>query len=273
MDRYAVMGNPIKHSKSPQIHQLFAKATGQTLSYETILVEKNDFPAAVTRFFQAGGKGLNITLPFKEEAWHLAECRTERAELAGAVNTLSFKDGSIHGDNTDGAGLVTDILNNCHGQLRDKRILVVGAGGAVRGVLLPLLKEQPSALHLVNRTASKAALLAEHFQSYGTLRGGGFESLDNHAYDWIINGSSASLTGDVPPLPDTVINHQTWCYDLMYGAETTPFNAWAQQHGAANVFDGLGMLVEQAAEAFYLWRGLRPQTADVIAQLRAAFKK
>lgn len=268
MDRYAVMGNPIQHSKSPLIHQLFAKATGQNLRYEAILVEKNAFAAAVHGFFQQGGKGLNITLPFKEEAWLLAETRTERAELAGAVNTLCIQDHGLYGDNTDGAGLVTDMVRNCQGHIRGKRILVVGAGGAVRGVLLPLLNEQPSLLHVVNRTASKALHLAEQFQQYGHLTAGGFDSLDQGAYDWIINGSSASLSGELPPLPNTVITAQTWCYDMMYGPDITPFNAWAKRQGAEQVFDGLGMLVEQAAEAFYVWRGVRPQTAEVIQQLR-----
>lgn len=273
MDRYAVMGNPIRHSKSPEIHRLFAKATGQNLSYEALLVEPNAFAAAVQHFFQQGGKGLNITLPFKENAWQLSATRTERAELAGAVNTLCIQNQSIHGDNTDGAGLVTDMLRNCHGQIRGKRLLVIGAGGAVRGVLLPLLKEQPRLLHVVNRTTSKAQQLAEQFQQYGSLSGGGFDSLDENPYDWIINGSSASLSGELPPLPAAVIASHTWCYDMMYGAHTTPFNAWAQRQGAEHIFDGLGMLVEQAAEAFYLWRGIRPQTADVIQQLRLTLTK
>lgn len=268
MDRYAVMGNPIQHSKSPLIHRLFAEFSDQNLSYDAMLVEIEGFSAAVSKFHQSGGKGLNVTVPFKEQAWQLATQRTERAELAGAINTLSFKNGEIAGDNTDGVGLVRDILENHQGNIKNKRILIVGAGGAVRGILAPILVEQPAELVLVNRTVAKAQGLAEHFKAHGDIQPCGFEALDDQPFDLVINGSSASLSGQLPPLPTSCIGSHTWCYDMMYGAKKTPFNSWAEAQGAAKVMDGLGMLVEQAAEAFLIWRGVRPETAPVIKTLR-----
>ena len=268
MDRYAVMGNPIQHSLSPHIHRLFAETSGQSLSYEAMLVAEDGFTRAVDDFFQSGGKGLNVTVPFKEQAWKMATKRSQRAELAGAVNTLSFVDNEICGENTDGVGLVRDILQNHQHPIKGKRILIVGAGGAVRGVLAPILAEEPAELVLANRTVSKAETLATHFQDHGKIQACGFELLDDRPFDLLINGSSASLSGQLPPLPSTCIGPHSGCYDMMYGAKQTVFNTWAAQQGAAKVMDGLGMLVEQAAEAFFIWRQLRPETGPVIKTIR-----
>jgi len=263
-DRYAVMGNPIAHSKSPRIHRLFAEQTGQALTYEAILVAPGEFRQAVERFQKEGGRGLNVTVPFKQEAWALVESRSERA--AEAVNTLVLgADGSRFGDNTDGAGLVRDLTVNHGVALGGSRILLLGAGGAVRGVLQPLLDLAPAKITIANRTAEKARVLARRF---GTpVRGGGFPELDG-PYDVIINGTAASLAGELPPLPDVALAASSICYDMMYAREPTVFMAWAAARGAAQVLDGLGMLVEQAAESFALWRGVRPETAEIIAALR-----
>ena len=269
IDRYAVMGNPIAHSKSPEIHRQFALQTGQQLSYEALLVAPDDFAEAVARFQSEGGKGLNITVPFKQEAWALIEDRTTRAEQAGAVNTIIFQDdGHRRADNTDGVGLVRDLTENHGIVLRRKRLLVLGAGGAVRGVLAPLLACEPAALVIANRTASRAQALAERFASLGPVTGCGFDALAGDSFDVVINGTAASLQGEVPPLPDDLLAPGGSCYDMMYSADATAFQRWAREHGGSQAIDGLGMLVEQAAEAFYLWRGVRPETAPVIARLR-----
>lgn len=268
-DRYAVMGNPIAHSKSPAIHAMFARQTGQDIGYTAILVEPERFPEALDEFQQGGGKGLNITVPFKQEAWRQAHERSARAERAGAVNTLVFRpDGARYGDNTDGVGMVRDLRQNHGATIAGRRVLVLGAGGAVRGVLEPLLAEQPARLVIANRTPAKAVELAQLFADAGPVAGCGFDDLVGQQFDLIINGTAASLQGEVPPLPPAVLAEGGWCYDMMYGAEPTPFLRWAQQHGAAKTLDGLGMLVEQAAESFYLWRGVRPATAPVIEALR-----
>lgn len=270
IDRYAVMGHPIAHSKSPTIHARFAEQTGQTLSYEAILVEPGDFPAAVQRFAAAGGKGLNITVPFKQEAWALADKRSERAERAGAVNTLKFEtDGTLYGDNTDGVGLVRDLKQNHGVALRRKRVLVLGAGGAVRGVLAPLLAEEPARLTIANRTVAKGEELVQLFQDLGPIDACGFDALAGQHFEVVINGTAASLQGELPPLPDELLAAGAVCYDMMYGAEPTPFMHWASAHGAVLTLDGLGMLVEQAAESFWLWRGIRPETQSVITAVRA----
>ena len=268
-DRYAVMGNPIAHSKSPRIHALFAAQTGQAMVYDKLLVELDAFPQAVAEFTAAGGKGLNITVPFKEQAWALANVRSPRAERAGAVNTLRIDGpGRYFGDNTDGAGLVRDLTQNLGVTLGGKRILILGAGGAVRGILAPFLAENPAGLVIANRTADKAAALAREFVSLGEVHGQGFNALPG-SFDIIVNGTAASLQGDVPPIaPACVAGAQ--CYDMMYGAQPTAFLRWCQRHGASGAHDGLGMLVEQAAEAFNIWRGVRPDTAPVIAALRQA---
>jgi len=269
MDRYAVMGNPIKHSKSPLIHKEFAHLSDQELSYSAMLVPEGGFVDAVTAFFAEGGKGLNVTVPFKQQAYELADELSDRAQRAGAVNTLiSLADGRVRGDNTDGVGMMRDIANNHDGRVTNKRVLVVGAGGAVRGVLAPLLQENPASVVIANRTLEKAQVLADQFSDMGRIEACAFEDLAGEPFDWIINGTSASLSGDVPPLPDSVVGEYSRCYDMMYSAEATPFNQWAANLGAAATYDGLGMLVEQAAESFRLWRGLMPPTGQVIASLK-----
>ncbi len=269
-DRYAVMGNPIAHSKSPRIHALFAAQTGQDIVYEAILVERGRFPEAVAAFQAAGGKGLNVTVPFKEEAYAIADARSARAERAGAVNTLVLgPDGTRYGDNTDGVGLVRDLRDNLGLVLAGARILLVGAGGAARGILGPLLEARPATVTLANRTVARAEHLAAAFADLGPVTACGFEALAGRTFDLILNATAASLAGEVPPLPPDVVRPDTVCYDLAYGERgETPFVAWAREQGAAHALDGLGMLVEQAAESFYLWRGVRPATRPVIAALR-----
>lgn len=270
-DRYAVFGNPIKHSKSPQIHSAFAEQTAHALSYDAICVDEGGFPEAVSSFMQGPGKGLNITIPFKQEAWQMAEVRSQRAELAGAVNTLYRNaEGQLCGENTDGIGMVRDIVENNGGKIEGADVLILGAGGAVRGVLQPVLEQKPRRLVIANRTASKAELLADLVADLGDVEGCGFDALDGQQFDLVINGTAASLQGEVPPLPDDLLKSAAWCYDMMYSADVTAFCQWAQDHNAEKSIDGLGMLVEQAAESFYIWRGIRPATQPVIATLRAA---
>ncbi|RJG05108.1 shikimate dehydrogenase [Noviherbaspirillum cavernae] len=266
-DRYAVIGNPIAHSKSPAIHARFAAQTNQALTYERLLAPLDGFAATVHAFIDAGGKGANVTVPFKLEACALATSLTTRARAAGAVNTLKFDDSAIIGDNTDGVGLVTDIVRNAAVAIRGKRVLLLGAGGASRGVVLPLLAEDPAELVIANRTVSKAVELAAQFAANGSVRGGDFASLQGR-FDIVINATSASLASEVPPISPEVFDGGSLAYDMMYGKAPTVFMQFAAQHGAA-VRDGLGMLVEQAAEAFHVWRGVRPDTAAVFAELRA----
>ena len=268
VDHYAVMGNPIGHSKSPAIHARFAAQTGQRIEYTAIQVDPGGFGQAVSHFMASGGKGLNVTVPFKQEAWALADERSERAEHAGAVNTLLFRDEKIIGDNTDGIGLVRDLADNKQRQLQGSRILLMGAGGAARGVLAPLLEQRPAQLVIVNRTAEKAKDLADAFADSGAVTGCGYDALAGQSFDLIINATAASLQGELPPLPDGIIATGGACYDMMYGSEPTAFMNWCMQQGAGAVYDGLGMLVEQAAESFWLWRGVRPQTGEVIEALR-----
>jgi len=262
-DRYAVFGHPIAHSKSPLIHAAFARQTGQDMTYEAILAPKDGFADSVAQFIAAGGRGANVTVPFKEQAFALANRLSPRAERAGAVNTLTFDAGGIFGDNTDGAGLVADLTRNLHCALAGKRILLLGAGGAARGVIEPLLEQAPAALVIANRTVGRAQELAGLFDRGVTACG--FDGIDA-PFDLIINATAASLAGELPPLSPRIVATHTLAYDMMYGRDT-PFLGFARAHGAATA-DGLGMLVEQAAEAFYLWRGVRPDTAPVIAALR-----
>jgi len=270
---YAVMGNPVSHSKSPRIHGLFAEQTGQRIQYTAIQVDPGGFEQAVRNFTANGGRGLNVTVPFKTNAWELADSRTPRAELAGAVNTIVVRaQGVLHGDNTDGAGLVNDIVRNQNGSIADKAVLLLGAGGAARGVLGPLLEQRPGRLVIANRTADRAFSLAQNFSHLGAVAGCGFDDLAGRRFDLVINATSASLQGELPPLPDDLLASGAWCYDMMYGAAPTPFMLWAKDHRAGKVLDGLGMLVEQAAESFFIWRGVRPQTAPVIAALRRELK-
>ena len=274
IDRYAVFGNPIEHSKSPFIHSRFAEQTGQQLIYTAERVDPDDFNQAVARFAENNGKGLNITVPFKQDAWKLATQRSARAERAGAVNTLVINaPGDYFGDNTDGVGLVRDLVRNHKLRLEQKSILIVGAGGAVRGVIEPLLASQPASLTIANRTRKKALQLAEDFSDLGNIRGCGLDEFGTDSYDIIINGTSASLSGELPTLPATLINENTFCYDMMYANEPTPFMRWARQHGAKHVVDGKGMLVEQAAESFFIWRGVFPETRAAMAMLRRQMPK
>ena len=269
MDRYAVIGNPIEHSKSPEIHAAFARQTGEAIEYGRILGDLEDFPGDVRRFMAEGGQGLNVTVPFKEAAWRLADDLSPRAHTAGAVNTLiRLDDNRLRGDNTDGVGLVRDLSVNQGFRLEGKRILMLGAGGAVRGVMRPLLEQQPKRIIIANRTAAKAYSLAHGLSGYGQVAGCGFDELEGMQFDLIINGTSSGLSGEVPDIPDDLLAKGGWCYDMLYSRQATPFQLWGREHKAARALDGLGMLVEQAAESFNLWRGILPETAPVIAMLR-----
>ena len=270
-DHYAVFGHPIGHSQSPRIHTLFAAQTGQDMSYTAQDVPAESFEGEVRRFFSEGGQGLNCTVPLKELAFRFADALSERARRAGAVNTLAHRDdGAILGDNTDGVGLVRDLTNNLGLALHDRRILILGAGGATRGILAPILEHRPSLLTIANRTASKAAQLAEEFSDLGPVAGGGFCELTGKSYDLILNATAASLSGDVPELPPGILASEGSCYDLAYGKLPTAFVHWGNTAGAVISADGIGMLVEQAAEAFLLWRNVRPDTQAVIRVLNEA---
>ena len=272
MDRYAVIGNPIKQSLSPVIHTAFAQQTGQQLEYGKLFAEVDGFKDVVDAFFAAGAKGLNITAPFKLDAFEYADTLSERARTAGAVNTLALQgDGTLLGDNTDGPGLVSDIRNHLGWSIKGKKLLVLGAGGATRGTLLPLLKEQPAQLHIANRTAAKAEQLADDFSAHGSLTASGLEDIPA-GFDLIINASAAGLSGERPQIAEVVVGQGGCAYDMVYGAEPTPFMRWAADLGAQTA-DGLGMLVGQAAEAFYLWRGVRPQVEPVLEMLRGELRK
>jgi len=269
-DRYAVIGNPIAHSKSPRIHALFAQQTGQDLVYDAILAPRDGFVHAVLQFIAEGGRGLNVTLPFKEEAHRLAASLSPRAKSAGAVNTLDFSGPAIFGDNTDGAGLVRDLTANHDCPIAARRVLLLGAGGAARGVLLPLLQQAPAALLIANRSADKAHRLAREFSAVDAaapLEACGLEDLAGRQFDLVIDATSAALS-DLPlDLPPGLFAPGSFAYEMVYGRETA-FLRQARASGASRMADGLGMLVEQAAESFLLWRGVRPQTRPVLEQLR-----
>jgi shikimate dehydrogenase len=267
-DQYAVIGNPVAHSKSPQIHAEFARQTGQDLSYERLLAPTHAFLATTSAFRARGGRGLNVTLPFKGEAFRYATLLSERARAAQAVNTLKFEDKATFGDNTDGAGLVNDLARNLGCAVAGRRVLLLGAGGAARGVIKPLLEQQPARLVLANRTLGKAQSLARSFG--GGLEAGTYAVLAGRQFDLVVNATSASLAGELPPLPPGVFAPGALAYDMVYGRDDTPFLAFARSEGVAALADGLGMLVEQAAESFFVWRGLRPDTAPVLKLLRQA---
>ena len=271
-DRYAVVGNPIAHSKSPEIHAAFARQTGQDIEYSKLLAPLDGFRATLAAFRAAGGRGVNVTVPFKLDAFNLADEVSQRARDAEAANFLEFADGRIVADNTDGVGLVRDIVHNLGFGLAAKRVLLLGAGGAAQGVLTPLLEHEPNILTIANRTVEKALRLAETFRrktvaASSVLCGLSFDELAGHHFDLVINATSTSLRGELPPLPVDAFAAGALAYDMMYGTAATPFLAFAAEHGA-KTSDGLGMLVEQAAESFLLWRGVRPDTAPVIALLR-----
>ncbi len=269
IDHYAVFGNPITHSKSPQIHTLFARQTEQNMVYTAERAIISQFERAVHDFFKKQGRGINITAPFKADAWKLADTHSERAQRAGAVNTLVLLDnGQLFGDTTDGVGLARDLILNQRISVATKNILILGAGGAVRGVLEALLEQHPAALLIANRTKLKATELMHKFAGLGNINACGLNELGKQKFDIIINGTSASLHGELPILPDNLFNADACSYDMMYAKNPTPFMQWSQQQGAKKVFDGLGMLVEQAAESFYLWRDVRPETQSVINIIR-----
>jgi shikimate dehydrogenase len=268
-DQYGVVGHPVAHSWSPFIHGMFARQTGEQLVYRLHDVLPQDFRAYVLDFFSRGGRGLNVTVPHKVAAAELANELTPRAERAAAVNTLAIqRDNRILGDNTDGAGLVHDLRDNLSLNLAGRRILIVGAGGATRGVVAPLLVLRPAELVIANRTAERAHTFAADFEDLGAVRGCGFEDLGEQAYDVVINATSASLAGEVPAIPTGVIKSESLCYDMAYSKGDTPFLKWAKDNGCARAVQGWGMLVEQAAESFQLWRGVRPQTRPVLEALR-----
>ncbi len=267
-DQYAVMGNPISHSKSPYIHTLFAQQNQQDLQYSAIEVALNGFSQAVKSFTAKEGRGLNITVPFKQQAWELVDSHSDRAIRAQAVNTIIINsDNSLTGDNTDGLGMLVDISKNHSINIQGLEVLVIGAGGAVRGILEPLIKANPKSITIVNRTITRAQELALNFSDLTTINAINFEQLGG-SYDLVINGTSASLAGELPPLPDQLLKPGACCYDMMYSDQHTVFVQWALTHGATTALDGLGMLVEQAAESFQLWRGIRPNTVDIISALR-----
>ena len=268
IDRYGVMGYPVSHSRSPVIHRLFALQTNQNIQYELLQVAPDKLETAVRQFQRTGGKGLNITVPHKGEVAKLCDQLSERASTAGAVNTLSFRQGEIHGENTDGIGLLRDLAINLGITLEGANILILGAGGATRGIVGPLLEMQPSSLRIANRTLDKAQARADHFSRSGPVSACRFNVVPvTEKYDLMINATSAGLQGEAPPYPAAAISADTFCYDLSYGLKPTPFSIWARENGAENSVMGWGMLVEQAAESFHMWRGVRPDTAPVLKQM------
>jgi len=269
VDEYGVFGHPVAHSFSPFIHGFFARATGQQMSYRAYDVAPEEFSARVKDFFGGGGRGLNITLPHKIAAVETAQELTARAAHAAAVNTLALQDDNIVlGDNTDGAGLVRDLCDNLRIVITQRRLLVLGAGGATRGVLAPILALEPAIVVIANRTPERAEALAAAFADLGVTQGVGFAHVGDTPFDLIINATSASLSGDIPPIPAGALGPETVCYDLAYGRSAMAFVRWAKQSGCRRAVQGLGMLVEQAGESFHLWRGVRPETAPVIAALK-----
>lgn len=270
LDRYAVIGFPIKHSWSPFIHGMFAKQTGQSLTYLRLEVAPEKLSAEVAEFFANGGRGLNVTVPHKQAACLLTRYRTPRAEIAGAVNTIAAQDGGLLGDNTDGAGLVTDLTRNLGLAIENTRILLLGAGGAARGALGPLLAAAPEYVEIANRDGNRARELTQEFANLGAVRGCGFDAIStDRQFDLVLNATSASLQQTIPPIPPSVIGPTTLCYDMAYGKGDTTFTQWAKQAGAGRAETGWGMLVEQAAESFFLWRGIKPATAPVLEAVKS----
>ena len=269
VDRYAVVGNPVTHSLSPRIHASFAVQTAQKISYEAIEIPPESFADGIRALQRQGYSGANVTVPFKREAWEFCDHLSERARDAGAVNTLSFlANGSVAGDNTDGVGLTRDLAENLGVAINRQKILLLGAGGAVRGVLGPILALSPDRLTIANRTPQKAVALAQDFKQFGDIHASAYETLGSASYDLIINGTAAGLSNEVPPITDSVLGESSVCYDMMYNvSRATAFVDWALSHGVEQAFDGRGMLVEQAAEAFHVWRGIYPHTAEVINSL------
>jgi len=270
IDQYAVFGHPINHSKSPRIHTLFAEQTQQQLVYTAEDIPAESFDEGLSSFFSQGGKGLNCTVPLKELAWQRADTLSERAKFSKAVNTLVLqKDGSLFGDNTDGIGLVTDLTINHNISLENKRILILGAGGASRGIIGPIMQKSPTHIVIANRSVEKAITLSQEFSQLGKITGCSYDEIKNSEFDIILNATSASLTGDLPPLSSSLLATKGTCYDLAYSNDPTAFVKWGLENDAVKSLDGLGMLIEQAAEAFFIWRGVRPETKDIIALLNS----
>jgi shikimate dehydrogenase len=268
VDRYGVIGYPVSHSRSPVIHRLFALQTDQDIQYELLQVAPDKLDTAVNQFRRTGGKGLNITVPHKQAVLRFVDEMSDRADTAGAVNTLDFREDSVFGDNTDGVGLLRDLTVNLGRKLEDANILVLGAGGATRGIVGPLLEARPRLLRIANRTLDRAVKLAEQFDDKGPVIACQFDRIPvSEPYDLVINATSAGLHGETPPYPGAAVSDKTFCYDLSYGLNPTPFSIWARQHGASHSVMGWGMLVEQAAESFLIWRGIRPDTAPVLKQM------
>ncbi len=262
MDHYGVIGNPIQHSKSPEIFKLFANQTQQLLIYERILVEKESLEAELSKLKTRHFKGVNVTLPFKQQAFALMDTVSERAKQAQAVNTITLNpDGTLSGDNTDGIGFIRDLTRNHRFDIRGKKVLLLGAGGAIRGVMPAILNEEPAAMTIANRTAEKAIALAKSFS--GNIQACGLSALNTQKFDLVVNGTSASLHAEDLALPDGLFNAGACSYDMVYGKGQTPYLQWSEQQGAKVVVDGSGMLIEQAAESFYLWRGTRPVTQGI----------
>lgn len=271
MHKYAVIGNPIKHSKSPQIHSAFAQQEGVQIDYQRILADENNFLSTVNQFRAEGGLGLNITLPFKVMAYQKCQTLNEYAEAAQSVNTISFdKHDNWIGANTDGLGLLRDLTDNLKFEIKNKKILILGAGGSTRGILLPLLQHHPAKLVITNRNIDKAKSLVAMFSDQGKLFVCAYSDLGNEVFDLVINATSASINGDLPPVPGTVVASHSFCYDLYYSDADTAFMQWAKNLGVKSTSDGLGMLVEQAAESYYLWRNFRPETKRVYNLIRSS---
>lgn len=266
-DRYALVGHPVEHSRSPLIHTVFARQTGQRMTYELIDAEPAAFETAVRGFGAAGGKGLNVTVPHKEAAFALCAEHGVAATVAGAVNTISIVEGGLRGDNTDGAGFIRDVTVNLRQGLAGARIVVLGAGGAARGIIGPLLHEKPSEVTIANRTKGRAEEAVAKFQSTALVARSFAELAEQAPFDVLINATSAGLKGEPPPFPASLVGPDSFCYDLVYGSSDTPFVAWAKTHGAARAVHGWGMLVEQAAESFAIWRGVRPDTKPLLRQM------
>ncbi|HLF10265.1 MAG TPA: shikimate dehydrogenase [Gammaproteobacteria bacterium] len=267
-DRYALIGHPVEHSRSPLIHQLFARQTGQRLTYELIDAKPPGFKTAVRTFWAAGGKGLNVTVPHKEAAFRLADEVSAAASKARAVNTLTYNGDLSHGDNTDGIGFLRDVMVNLRQPIKERRVLILGAGGAARGIVGPLLEAGPGELVLANRTLERAEQLVKELRVHGAVTALTFAGLAKlEPFDILINATSAGVKGEAAPFPDTLIGPASFCYDLAYSSSDTPFVAWARSHEAGRAVQGWGMLVEQAAESFYIWRGVRPDTAPILKQL------
>ena len=268
VDRYGVMGYPVSHSRSPVIHHLFALQTGERIQYELLRVSPEKLEEAVRQFQRTGGKGLNVTVPHKRAVCRLVDHLSERASLAGAVNTLTFRDNEIYGDNTDGIGLLRDLAVNLDLPVTGMNILILGAGGATRGIVGPLLEMSPKSVLIANRTLKRAEELVDRLGGRGDVSACRFSDIPvKTTFNLIINATSAGLEGEAPPYPATAVSEQSFCYDLSYSSKSTPFCTWAQQHGAGRTVMGWGMLVEQAAESFHIWRGVRPDTAPVLKQL------